>query len=60
MEDNLGEIGKGLGNMKNIAMTMNQEITRQNDQIDVIQAKVSSSISKLYVCGYFYHIFIRL
>ena len=41
MEDNLGMIGKGLGNMKNIAMDMNQEINRQNDQIDVIQAKVS-------------------
>ena len=43
MEENLGQIGKGLGNMKNIAMTMNQEITRQNDQIDVIQAKRKGS-----------------
>ena len=59
MEENLGQIGKGLGNMKNIAMTMNQEITRQNDQIDVIQAKVSFSVSKLFV-DIFYHIFVRL
>jgi len=47
MEENLGQIGKGLGNMKNIAMTMNQEITRQNDQIDVIQAKTVNADAKL-------------
>ena len=43
MEDNLQGIGKGLGNLKNMANNMNVEINRQNNQLDVINEKVSRS-----------------
>ena len=40
MEKNLQGVGNILGNLKNMATDMNLEISRQNDQLDTIQAKV--------------------
>ena len=63
MEENLQGIGKGLGNLKGMANQMNVEINRQNDQLDVINAKVGFNL--LYIMYillmshilpiYFYH-----
>ena len=40
MEDNMGQVGSLLGNLKEKASTMGEEIDRQNRQIDKIGAKV--------------------
>jgi len=40
MEENLQGVGNILGNLKSMAQDMNQEIDRQNKQIDRIGAKV--------------------
>ena len=40
MEDNMGQVGSLLGNLKDMASTMGEEIDRQNRQIDKIGAKV--------------------
>ena len=40
MEDNMGQVGSYLGNLKDMASTMGEEIDRQNRQIDKIGAKV--------------------
>ena len=40
MEKNLQGVGNILGNLKNMATDMNLEISRQNEQLDTIQAKV--------------------
>ena len=40
MEDNMGQVGSMLGNLKDMASTMGEEIDRQNRQIDKIGAKV--------------------
>ena len=45
MEENLQGIGKGLGNLKNMANNMNVEINRQNNQLDVINEKVGLILS---------------
>lgn len=39
MEDNMGQVGSLLGNLKEKASTMGEEIDRQNRQIDKIGAK---------------------
>ena len=41
MEDNMQQVGNVLGNLKNMAADMGQEIDRQNNQLDKIGAKVS-------------------
>ena len=40
MEKNLQGVENILGNLKNMATDMNLEISRQNEQLDTIQAKV--------------------
>jgi len=40
MEDNMVQVGSMLGNLKDMASTMGEEIDRQNRQIDKIGAKV--------------------
>ena len=44
MNENLEGVGQILGNLKGMATNMGAEISRQNDQLDVIQGKVSLSI----------------
>ena len=41
MEGNLQGVGNILGNLKSMATDMGTEIKRQNDQLDLIQGKVS-------------------
>ena len=52
MNENLEGVGQILGNLKGMATNMGAEISRQNDQLDVIQGKVTfdylSFILKLY------------
>ena len=43
MEDNMQQVGSVLGNLKNMAQDMGQEIDRQNRQLDKIGAKVKRS-----------------
>ena len=43
MEDNMQQVGSVLGNLKNMAQDMGQEIDRQNRQLDKIGAKVKKS-----------------
>ena len=40
MNENLEGVGQILGNLKGMATNMGAEISRQNDQLDVIQGKV--------------------
>ena len=40
MEENMQQVGSVLGNLKNMAADMGQEIDRQNKQLDVVGAKV--------------------
>ena len=40
MEDNMQQVGSVLGNLKNMAADMGQEIDRQNQQLDKVGAKV--------------------
>lgn len=40
MNENLEGVGQILGNLKGMATSMGAEISRQNDQLDVIQGKV--------------------
>ena len=44
MNENLEGVGQILGNLKGMATNMGAEISRQNDQLDVIQGKVALSI----------------
>ena len=41
MNENLKGVGQILGNLKGMATNMGAELSRQNDQLDVIQGKVS-------------------
>ena len=41
MEDNMQQVGSVLGNLKNMATDMGEEIERQNKHLDLIQGKVS-------------------
>ena len=41
MEENMQQVGSVLGNLKNMAADMGQEIDRQNKQLDKIGAKVT-------------------
>ena len=40
MEENMQQVGSVLGNLKNMATDMGQEIDRQNKQLDKVGAKV--------------------
>ena len=40
MNENLQGVGQILGNLKGMATSMGAEISRQNDQLEVIQGKV--------------------
>ena len=40
MEQNLGEVSGMLGNLRNMAIDMGNEITAQNNQLDRISSKV--------------------
>ena len=42
MEENMQQVGSVLGNLKNMAADMGQEIDRQNKQLDKIGAKVTT------------------
>ena len=44
MEENMQQVGSVLGNLKNMAADMGQEIDRQNKQLDKIGAKVTNLI----------------
>jgi len=41
MEDNMQVVGSVLGNLKNMAADMGNEIDRQNKQLDKIDVKVT-------------------
>ena len=45
MNENLEGVGQILGNLKGMATNMGAEISRQNDQLDVIQGKVPNHLS---------------
>merc|ERR1712032_516548 len=47
MEDNMGQVGSLLGNLKEKASTMGEEIDRQNRQIDKIGAKAQVADTKV-------------
>ena len=53
MDKNLDGVGNILGNLKNMATDMGHEISRQNDQLDVIQGKVDFSFLIFYLTYYF-------
>lgn len=42
MDENLAQVGNILGNLKNMALDMGNEIDAQNKQIDRINEKVSA------------------
>lgn len=42
MDENLAQVGNILGNLKNMALVMGNEIDAQNKQIDRINVKVSA------------------
>merc|ERR1712173_274014 len=48
MEDNMQQVGSVLGNLKNMAQDMGQEIDRQNRQLDKIGAKVKRSYEHIH------------
>ena len=48
MEDNMQQVGSMLGNLKNMAADMGNEIDKQNKQIDKIGAKVWVKFKSLY------------
>lgn len=58
MEENLGQVGSIIGNLKNLALDMGNEIDQQNKTIDRINDKASSLYtniqaflsSRLFVC----------
>ena len=52
MNENLEGVGQILGNLKGMATNMGAEISRQNDQLDVIQGKVSL-FYLLSLCGFY-------
>ena len=52
MEDNMQQVGSVLGNLKNMATDMGQEIDRQNKQLDKIGAKV---INIFIMFSFFFH-----
>ena len=41
MEENLGQVSGMIGNLRNMAIDMNSEITAQNKQLDTINIQVS-------------------
>jgi len=45
MEDNLADVSVMVGNLRNMAIDMNSEITAQNKQLDRINVQVSRRIS---------------
>jgi len=47
MEDNMQQVGSMLGNLKNMAADMGNEIDKQNKQIDKIGAKASNADLKV-------------
>merc|ERR1712111_115653 len=47
MEDNMQQVGSVLGNLKNMAADMGQEIDRQNKQLDKIGAKATNADVKV-------------
>merc|ERR1712241_874777 len=51
MEDNMQQVGSVLGNLKNMATDMGQEIDRQNKQIDKISAKGTVADMKVKVAN---------
>ena len=50
MNQNLEGVGQILGNLKGMATNMGAEISRQNDQLDVIQGKVSLYLLLSFSC----------
>ena len=49
INENLEGVGQILGNLKGMATNMGAEISRQNDQLDVIQGKVQLAITFMYI-----------
>lgn len=45
MEQNMGEVSNMIGNLRNMAVDMGNEIDSQNRQIDRIQQKVNGTFS---------------
>lgn len=45
MEQNMGEVSNMIGNLRNMAVDMGNEIDSQNKQIDRIHQKVSESVT---------------
>ena len=48
MEQNMQGVGNILGNLKNMATDMGDEIERQNKHLDLIQGKVTSYRANIY------------
>lgn len=44
MEDNLQQVSTMIGNLRNMACDMGNEVANQNNQIDRIQQKVNRSM----------------
>lgn len=47
MEDNMGQVGTMIGNLRNMAIDMGSEITNQTSQLDRINQKATSNESRI-------------
>ncbi|XP_054152969.1 synaptosomal-associated protein 25-like [Oppia nitens] len=47
MEDNMGQVSTMIGNLRNMAIDMGQEISSQNQQLDRINAKAESNKDRI-------------
>jgi len=48
MEDNLVAVSGMVGNLRNMAIDMNSEITSQNKQLD----RINVQVSRISLCGF--------
>merc|ERR1712241_500292 len=51
MEENMQQVGSVLGNLKNMAADMGEEIERQNRQLDKVGAKATNADVKVGVAN---------
>ena len=50
MDDNLGAVSNILGDLKNMAQDMGEEISKQNKQADRIKGKVTAVFHSILFC----------
>ncbi len=53
MEDNLQQVSTMIGNLRNMACDMGNEIENQNNQIERIKGKVRFSFGKIFEICFF-------